>query len=48
MAIGIIPFNHNNWYLYFRECPKEQECKCSEAQSVRDHFFNITKVRNAL
>ena len=22
MAIGIIPFNHSNWYLYFRECPK--------------------------
>jgi hypothetical protein len=22
MAIGTILFNHNNWYLYFSECPK--------------------------
>ena len=22
MAIGITLFNHNNWYLYFSECPK--------------------------
>jgi hypothetical protein len=22
MAIGTILFSHNNWYLYFSECPK--------------------------
>ncbi len=22
MGIGIIPFNHSSWYLYFSECPK--------------------------
>ena len=22
MGIGIIPFNHSNWHLYFSECPK--------------------------
>src|SRR6266487_4623287 len=24
MAIGITLFNHNNWYLYFSECPKRR------------------------
>ncbi len=24
MGIGIIPFNHSSWYLYFSECPKQQ------------------------
>ncbi len=24
MAIGIILFNHNNCYLYFRECPSHR------------------------
>src|SRR5258708_2029244 len=25
MGIGTIPFNHRSWYLYFSECPKQEE-----------------------